>query len=167
MIEPAVSFDEVYKSYRLYHHIIGGFKKLLFNLPGTFSSLRNARFEALKGISFEVRKGETFGIIGRNGAGKSTLLGLIAGILKPSAGNVIVRGRVSPLLELGSGTHPELTGRDNIVLNGVLLGMTRAEVKEVARDNRIFRTGRLHRPAPEDLFLGYACKAWIFRNCAP
>jgi len=80
-------------------------------------------------ISFEVYKGETLGIIGRNGVGKSTALGLIAGVLKPSKGKVIVKGRISPLLELGGGFHPELTGKENIMLNGVLLGLTRSEVK--------------------------------------
>lgn len=92
--------------------------------------MRNTRYEALLDISFEVYKGETFGIIGRNGAGKSTALGLIAGVLKPSKGRVIVNGRISPLLELGAGFHFELTGRENIMLNGVLLGLTRAEVKK-------------------------------------
>ncbi|MCC6346463.1 MAG: ABC transporter ATP-binding protein [Nitrospirales bacterium] len=88
----------------------------------------NTRYDVLKGVSFEVLRGETFGIIGKNGAGKSTTLGLIAGVLKPTSGAVAVRGRVSPLLELGAGFNPELTGRENIVLNGVLMGLTRAEV---------------------------------------
>jgi lipopolysaccharide transport system ATP-binding protein len=83
----------------------------------------------LKDICFEVYKGETLGIIGKNGVGKSTTLGLIAGVLKPSKGKVIVKGRISPLLELGGGFHQELTGKENIMLNGVLLGLTRNEVK--------------------------------------
>jgi lipopolysaccharide transport system ATP-binding protein len=128
MREPVIVFDHVSKSYPLYHSITGGLKNFLFHLPKWVSSLRNSRFEALREISFEVYKGETFGIIGRNGAGKSTTLGLIAGVLKPSNGRVNVRGRISPLLELGAGFHPELTGRENIVLNGVLMGLTRAEV---------------------------------------
>jgi lipopolysaccharide transport system ATP-binding protein len=128
MSELMIVFDRVSKSYPLYHHIIGGFKNFLFNLPKAVSSIKNSSFEALRNISFEVYKGETFGIIGRNGAGKSTTLGLIAGVLKPSKGKVIVKGRVSSLLELGAGFHPELTGRENIMLNGVLMGLTRAEV---------------------------------------
>jgi lipopolysaccharide transport system ATP-binding protein len=124
-----IVFDRVSKSYPLYHHVTGGLKNFLFNLPKAVSSIKNSSFEALRNISFEVYKGETFGIIGRNGAGKSTTLGLIAGVLKPSKGKVIVKGRILPLLELGGGFHPELTGKENILLNGVLLGLTRAEVK--------------------------------------
>ena len=80
---------------------------------------------ALDDVSFEIKKGETVGIVGPNGSGKSTTLALIAGVLRPQAGRVDVLGRVCPLLELGAGFHPELTGRENIVLNGVLLGFTR------------------------------------------
>ncbi len=88
----------------------------------------NSKFEALRDISFEVYEGETFGIIGRNGAGKSTTLALMAGVIKPSFGTVTVKGRVSPLLALGGGFHPDLTGRENIILNGVLMGLTKGEV---------------------------------------
>ncbi|MBI4641033.1 MAG: ABC transporter ATP-binding protein [Candidatus Tectomicrobia bacterium] len=130
MSEPVIIFDHVSKHYPLYHHITGGIKNLLFHLPKSLSSLKNLRFEALHDICFEVYKGEAFGIIGRNGTGKSTTLGLIAGVLRPSKGRVIVKGRISPLLELGAGFHPELTGRENIMLNGVLLGLTRSEVSK-------------------------------------
>jgi lipopolysaccharide transport system ATP-binding protein len=129
MSELMIVFDRVSKSYPLYHHIMSGIKNFLFHLPKAVSSIKNSSFEALRNISFEVSKGETFGIIGRNGAGKSTTLGLIAGVLKPSKGRIIVNGKISPLLEIGGGFHPELTGRENIMLNGVLLGLTRAEVK--------------------------------------
>lgn len=128
MSGPAIVFDRVYKSYPIYHHITGGVKTFLFHLPKALKSFRQSRYEALRDISFEVREGENLGIIGRNGAGKSTTLGLIAGVLRPSRGSITVNGRVSPLLELGGGFHPELTGRENIVLNGVLLGMRRKEV---------------------------------------
>jgi lipopolysaccharide transport system ATP-binding protein len=128
MSDPVIIFSNVSKSYPLYHHITAGIKNFLFHLPKAVSQMKNSRFQALKDISFEVYKGETFGIIGRNGAGKSTTLGLIAGVLKPSKGKVSVKGRISPLLELGAGFHPELTGRENIMLNGVLMGLTRAEV---------------------------------------
>jgi lipopolysaccharide transport system ATP-binding protein len=128
MSEPVIVFERVSKSYPMYYHITGGIKHFLFHFSKGISSLRNSRFEALNDVSFEVYRGETFGIIGRNGAGKSTTLGLVAGVLKPTKGKIVVKGRVFPLLELGAGFHPELTGRENIVLNGVLMGLTRAEV---------------------------------------
>ncbi len=128
MSEPVIIFDSVSKSYPLYHHITGGIKNFLFHFPRAVSQLKNHRYEALQGISFQVNRGESVGIIGKNGAGKSTTLGLIAGVIKPSGGTIVVKGRVSPLLELGSGFNGELTGRENIVLNGVLMGLTRAEV---------------------------------------
>lgn len=129
MSQPVIIFDNVSKSYPLYHHITGGLKNLLFNLPKAVRTIKDSRYEALRDISFEIYKGESFGIIGRNGAGKSTTLGLMAGVLKPSRGNVSIKGHVSPLLELGAGFHPELTGKENIMLNGVLMGFTRAEVQ--------------------------------------
>jgi lipopolysaccharide transport system ATP-binding protein len=126
--EPVVEFQHVSKTYPLYHHITGGIKNLIFHPIRGVRSLRHSQFQALKDISFDVRKGETLGIIGKNGAGKSTILGLIAGVLRPNKGRVTVNGRVSPLLELGAGFHPELTGRENIMLKGVLIGLTRSEV---------------------------------------
>ena len=84
---------------------------------------------ALKNVSFNVEKGEAFGIIGRNGSGKSTLLKLMSGILKPTSGRIIVTGRIAALIELGAGFHPEITGRENIYINGIMLGLTRRDIE--------------------------------------
>lgn len=127
MDNPAIIFRDVWKSYPCYNHVTGGIKSFLFNLPTAVKELF-VRHPSLKNVNLEILRGETFGFIGNNGAGKSTLLGLIAGVLFPDRGLVQVNGRVSPLLELGAGFHPELTGRDNIMLNGVLLGLTRVDV---------------------------------------
>ncbi|CDG65551.1 MAG: lipopolysaccharide transport system ATP-binding protein [Methanobacterium sp.] len=92
--------------------------------------LHSYPFWALKGVSFEVYKGDKFGIIGLNGAGKSTLLKLIAGVMKPTAGNIEVKGSMVPLLEMGAGFDPDYTGRENIFLKGALLGYTRRFLEE-------------------------------------
>ena len=90
----------------------------------------NETFVALKDVSFSVEKGSTVGVIGRNGSGKSTALKLVAGITKPSAGTVRVTGRISALIELGAGFHPEISGRENVFINGIMLGLSKREVQE-------------------------------------
>src|SRR6478735_2575081 len=87
-------------------------------------------FPALTEVSFTVPKGSTYGVIGRNGSGKSTALKLVAGITKPTAGVVKVQGRISALIELGAGFHPEISGRENVFINGIMLGLSRREVQE-------------------------------------
>jgi ABC-type polysaccharide/polyol phosphate transport system ATPase subunit len=85
-------------------------------------------FEAVRNVSLEVRQGEMVGIVGRNGSGKSTLLKMIAGVYRPSSGHVTVSGTIAPLIELGAGMHPELSGRENILLNGLLMGFSKQEM---------------------------------------
>ncbi|NJO43937.1 MAG: ABC transporter ATP-binding protein [Cyanobacteria bacterium CRU_2_1] len=158
MREPVISFQNVSKSYPLYGHI-QGIKNFLFDVSRSLAAIKKERFEALRDISFEVYRGEKFGIIGRNGAGKSTTLGMIAGVLKPDRGNIIIRGRISPLLSLGAGFHPELTGRENVILNGVLMGLTRREIMQkmeeivefselgefIERPTRVYSSGMMAR----------------------
>lgn len=91
-------------------------------------------FTALDDISFEIKRGETVGIIGSNGSGKSTILKLIAGVMSPTTGIVATKGKISPLIELGAGMHPELTGRENIYLNGAILGLKRTQIKQYMPD---------------------------------
>lgn len=100
--------------------------------------LKYTEFEALKHVSFDVSKGEVVGLIGRNGAGKSTLLKIISGILKPTEGEVVVRGNVAPMLELGSGFDMDMTGRENIFLNGAILGYSEEFLKEKYEEIVIF-----------------------------
>ena len=95
---------------------------------GSKRVLSNEKFMALKGISFKVKKGEAIGIIGHNGAGKSTLLKLITRITAPTTGHIYLNGRITSMLEVGTGFHPELTGRENVYLNGAILGMTKKEI---------------------------------------
>ena len=124
MSEIAISLNNVSKCYKRYSHPVDRLKELL--LPGK-SHAEN--FWALQNINLKVAKGETLGIIGQNGSGKSTLLQIIAGTLTPTTGEVWVNGRVSALLELGSGFNPEFTGRQNVFFNGQILGLSREEVE--------------------------------------
>ncbi len=139
MAGAAVTVDGVWKNFRLYRERNQYIKAAL--LRG-----RRARYEefwALKGVSFEVGHGETFGIIGANGSGKSTMLKCLARILVPDKGRVTVHGRLSALLELGAGFHPDLSGVENIYLNGAILGMSRRDIE--ARFDQIVEFSGLSR----------------------
>lgn len=138
---PMIEIKNISKEYRL--GAIGG-RTLNAEIQSKIAKLRgkedpnskigarqhehNERFLALDGVSFNVQPGEAVGIIGHNGAGKSTLLKLISRVTAPSSGEIILRGRVASMLEVGTGFHPELTGRENVYLNGAILGMTKAEI---------------------------------------
>lgn len=130
MSQPAITLSHATKIYRRY----GGRK---------FSTLKSAllsgdlvrqlradeTFQALNDVSFTVPKGATFGVVGRNGSGKSTALKLVAGITKPTSGTVTVEGRISALIELGAGFHPEISGRENVFINGIMLGLSKREIQ--------------------------------------
>lgn len=125
----AIEFENVSKRFILRHENPRSFQELVVN---TFKRNNASREElwALRDITFTVEQGETLGIIGPNGSGKSTLLKLITRILEPNSGRIAVNGKVSALIELGAGFHPDLTGRENIFLNGSILGMSRREMEE-------------------------------------
>ena len=132
MTAPAVVARDVAKVYRRFLHR-NQFKTLKSALlrGSLLSDLRpDQTFTALAGVSFEVPTGATFGVIGENGSGKSTLLKLMAGITKPTSGELRVTGRISALIELGAGFHPEISGRENVAINGIMLGLTRREVDD-------------------------------------
>ena len=132
MTEPAIALRDVTKLYRryAYRRQFSTLKSAL--LKGSLAGELEPRevLRAVDGVSLQVAAGTTLGLIGRNGSGKSTLLKLVAGITKPTTGTVDVRGRISALIELGAGFHPEISGRENIFINGVMLGLTKREIAE-------------------------------------
>ena len=109
---------------------------------------------ALKDINFHVEEGEVLGIIGKNGAGKSTLLKILSRVTSPTAGCIRARGRIASLLEVGTGFHPEMTGRENIYMNGSIMGMTKAEITRKL-DEIVRRCGEIYRYSRKTLFFGY------------
>lgn len=147
MTDVAIKIENVKKQYRL--GIIGGGtlsadleswwarkrgKEDPNTLIGTDQARIGEKFNALDGVSFEVKRGEAVGIIGANGAGKSTLLKLLSRVTAPTEGKIYINGRITSMLEVGTGFHPELTGRENIYMNGAILGMTKAEIDAKVED---------------------------------
>ena len=122
----AIAVDDLHKSFRIPTHRIDSLKERLVR---PFSARDYRELHALDGISFEIRKGEFFGIVGRNGSGKSTLLKLLASIYRADAGRIRMAGRLAPFIELGVGFNADLTARENVVLNGVMMGLTPKEMR--------------------------------------
>ncbi|MDI9530191.1 MAG: ABC transporter ATP-binding protein, partial [Chloroflexota bacterium] len=127
-----IQLENVSVDYRLPSERIGTFKE--YAIRKLQRKIRINKFSALKGVNLQVNQGEVFGLIGNNGAGKSTMLKVISKVLKPTTGRVVIYGKIAPLLELGAGFHPELSGRENVFLNGSLLGYSRAEMEVVFDD---------------------------------
>jgi lipopolysaccharide transport system ATP-binding protein len=128
--DTAISVSRVSKCYTIGAQKDGSLRGTLAGMIGSKSANKQEEFWALNDVSFDIKKGEVIGIIGKNGAGKSTLLKILSQITKPTKGRIEISGRVASLLEVGTGFHPELSGRENIYLNGTILGMTRQEVKD-------------------------------------
>ncbi|MGH9212804.1 MAG: ABC transporter ATP-binding protein [Acidimicrobiales bacterium] len=125
MAESAIEVEDVAKRFRLIHERNSTLKATIFN---GFRRTVHEDFWALKGVSFDIASGSTYGLIGHNGSGKSTLLKCMARIYRPDRGQIAMRGKVSALLELGAGFHPELSGRENVYLNGSILGLSKRDI---------------------------------------
>jgi ABC-type polysaccharide/polyol phosphate transport system ATPase subunit len=128
MKSPVIRVENVTQRFRLIHERPDSLRELFTKFFRHKSEFHN--FEAVQNVSFDVHQGEVVGLVGRNGSGKSTLLKIIAGVYKPTCGRVEVHGSLAPLIELGAGFHPELTGRENVLMNGLLMGFTKREMQE-------------------------------------
>mgnify|MGYP000895071640 CR=1 FL=1 len=124
---PQISLQDIVVSYKAPTERFATFKEYAIRVVQ--GKIRQAEFLAVNHVNLDIYRGEVFGIIGQNGAGKSTLLKVVARVLPPTEGRVVIHGWIAPLLELGAGFHPELTGRENIFLNGAILGFSRKEIE--------------------------------------
>jgi ABC-2 type transport system ATP-binding protein/lipopolysaccharide transport system ATP-binding protein len=129
MREPIISLENIIVKYRIPIEQIGTFKE--YAIRFVQGKVKHTQFPALNNVSLHLERGQIFGIVGQNGAGKSTLLKVIAHVLVPTSGRVVVRGWIAPLLDMGAGFHPELTGRENIFLNGAILGFNHEQIKKL------------------------------------
>jgi teichoic acid transport system ATP-binding protein len=132
--EVAIKVNNLTKTYKIYENPVDRLKEAL----NPFKTRYHRDFDAVKEVSFEIKKGETLGIIGKNGSGKSTLLKMITGVLTPTHGNIVVNGKISALLELGTGFNPEYTGIENIYLNGTIMGYSKEQMDEKVNDILLF-----------------------------
>ena len=155
-IEPyAIKVQDLVKSFKVYQDRTYSVKDRLL--------LRKNKYETrtvINGISFQVKKGEAVGLIGNNGCGKSTTLKLLTRIIYPDSGNIQINGRVSSLLELGAGFHPDMTGRENIYINAAIFGLARKEIDR--RYHSLFRAGSVYRPSGSDVFVRDVYAACLF-----
>jgi ABC-2 type transport system ATP-binding protein len=129
--EVVVDVRDIHKNFILPQHKNSTLKQAVVNIV---KKNNKTIFKVLNGVSFQVNKGDFFGIVGRNGSGKSTLLKLIAGVYEPTKGNIYINGKLVPFIELGVGFNPELSGRDNVYLNGAMLGFTRKQMSEMYQE---------------------------------
>jgi ABC-type polysaccharide/polyol phosphate transport system ATPase subunit len=164
MSEPAIAVRELRKEFLLSHSGVGSLKTLML----WWRRPTLERLQVLRGVSFEIPKGESLAVVGKNGAGKSTLLSLVARVYKPTSGSIEINGRVAPLLELGAGFHPDLTGVENVFFNGVILGLTRKQVNERLPEIVEFSGLKKHIDAPVRTYssgmlarLGFACAVHV------
>ena len=169
-MKPILEVDNISKKFRIYHEQLPyeSLRSKLVNPLSFFSKKSAEEFWALKNISFNVNAGESIGIIGKNGAGKSTLLKVLSKITPPTEGRIISRGRIASLLEVGTGFHPELTGRENVYLNGSILGMKRKEIQQqfdaiidFAGVERFLDTQLKHYSSGMQLRLAFAVAAFL------
>ena len=154
----AIEVSGLEKTFRIPTHRVDSLKERLT----TFNQQDFRELHALRGRLLRRRRGEFFGIVGRNGSGKSTLLKILASIYAADAGRVRMAGRLAPFIELGVGFNPELTARDNVVLNGVMMGLHRREARAaLRRDHRVRRARGVRRPEAEELLVGDAGPAGL------